>query len=183
MKTCLFAMLALLAPLSFGQQSVPEHSLRVRAGLPQTSAGDELRRGSGRGGEFERSRLRIHALQQRHRSGLWSGGRAVAQVRPERRVPARNRKGTLRLVGGPQRAHRQGRQHLGHRQGSDTVIKFNQAGRVVWVFGRRSESADEEAKPWTYPYPPRLFRWTGCSASRPTLRGTRKATSTSPTDT
>jgi streptogramin lyase len=32
-------------------------------------------------------------------------------------------------------------------KGSDMVIKFNQAGRVTMVFGRRSESADD-AKPW-----------------------------------
>jgi DNA-binding beta-propeller fold protein YncE len=34
------------------------------------------------------------------------------------------------------------------------IIKFNQAGRVVMTFGRRSESADEGAKPWTHPDPP-----------------------------
>jgi ABC-type molybdate transport system substrate-binding protein len=39
-------------------------------------------------------------------------------------------------------------------KGSDLVIKFNQAGRVVWVFGRRSESADDEAKAWEHPDPP-----------------------------
>ncbi len=39
-------------------------------------------------------------------------------------------------------------------KGSDMVIKFNQAGRVVWVFGRRTESADEGAKPWEHPDPP-----------------------------
>jgi hypothetical protein len=39
-------------------------------------------------------------------------------------------------------------------KGSDMVIKFNPAGRVVWVFGRRSEAADEEAKPWGHPKPP-----------------------------
>jgi sugar lactone lactonase YvrE len=38
-------------------------------------------------------------------------------------------------------------------KGSDMVVKFNQAGRVVWVFGRRSESADG-AKPWEHPDPP-----------------------------
>jgi hypothetical protein len=32
-------------------------------------------------------------------------------------------------------------------KGSDMVIKFNQAGRVTMVFGRRSESSDD-AKPW-----------------------------------
>ena len=39
-------------------------------------------------------------------------------------------------------------------KGSDMVSKFNQAGRVVWVFGRRTESADEGAKPWEHPDPP-----------------------------
>src|SRR5271169_6694223 len=38
-------------------------------------------------------------------------------------------------------------------KGSDMVIKFNQAGRVVMVFGRRSESADG-AKPWEHVNPP-----------------------------
>ena len=38
-------------------------------------------------------------------------------------------------------------------KGSDMVIKFNQAGRVVWVFGRRKESA-EEAEPWEHVNPP-----------------------------
>jgi hypothetical protein len=39
-------------------------------------------------------------------------------------------------------------------KGSDMVIKFNQAGRVVMVFGRRAEGADEESKPWGHPDPP-----------------------------
>jgi streptogramin lyase len=47
-------------------------------------------------------------------------------------------------------------------KGSDMVIKFNPAGRVKMVFGRRSESADG-AKPWEHVDPPRpavdgLFR-------------------------
>jgi sugar lactone lactonase YvrE len=39
-------------------------------------------------------------------------------------------------------------------KGSDMVIKFNPAGRVVWVFGRRKESADEDTKPWEHVDPP-----------------------------
>ena len=38
-------------------------------------------------------------------------------------------------------------------KGSDMVIKFNQAGRVQWVFGRRKESADG-AEPWEHVTPP-----------------------------
>jgi hypothetical protein len=39
-------------------------------------------------------------------------------------------------------------------KGSDMVIKFNPAGRVVMVFGRRKEGADEDTKPWSHPNPP-----------------------------
>jgi DNA-binding beta-propeller fold protein YncE len=38
-------------------------------------------------------------------------------------------------------------------KGSDMVIRFNQAGRVQWVFGRRKESADG-AEPWEHVNPP-----------------------------
>ncbi len=38
-------------------------------------------------------------------------------------------------------------------KGSDMVIRFNQAGRVQWVFGRRKESADG-AEPWEHVTPP-----------------------------
>jgi 6-bladed beta-propeller len=48
-------------------------------------------------------------------------------------------------------------------KGSDMVVKFDPAGRVVWVFGRRKESADEDTKAWEHVEPPRpaidgLFR-------------------------
>jgi hypothetical protein len=39
-------------------------------------------------------------------------------------------------------------------KGSDMVVKFNPAGRVVMVFGRRRESADEDTKPWEHVTPP-----------------------------
>ncbi len=39
-------------------------------------------------------------------------------------------------------------------KGSDMIIKFNQAGRVMMVFGRRKESADDESKPWEHVDPP-----------------------------
>jgi hypothetical protein len=39
-------------------------------------------------------------------------------------------------------------------KGSDLVIKFNQAGRVTQVYGRRKESADDETGPWEHPNPP-----------------------------
>jgi sugar lactone lactonase YvrE len=39
-------------------------------------------------------------------------------------------------------------------KGSDMVVKFNQAGRIRMVFGRRKESADDESKPWEAVDPP-----------------------------
>src|ERR1044071_4211908 len=39
-------------------------------------------------------------------------------------------------------------------KGSDMVIKFDQAGRVQMVFGRRKESADAETEPWENVDPP-----------------------------
>ncbi len=38
-------------------------------------------------------------------------------------------------------------------KGSDLVIKFNQAGRVTQVYGRRKESAEEETGPWAHAVP------------------------------
>ena len=39
-------------------------------------------------------------------------------------------------------------------KGSDMIIKFNQAGQVMMVFGRRKESADAETRPWENVDPP-----------------------------
>jgi hypothetical protein len=39
-------------------------------------------------------------------------------------------------------------------KGSDLIVKFNPAGRIQWVFGRRKESAEAHAKPWDHPDPP-----------------------------
>jgi DNA-binding beta-propeller fold protein YncE len=39
-------------------------------------------------------------------------------------------------------------------KGSDMIVKFNPDGRVLWVFGRRKESADEETGPWEHVNPP-----------------------------
>jgi DNA-binding beta-propeller fold protein YncE len=39
-------------------------------------------------------------------------------------------------------------------KGSDMIVKFNPAGRILWVFGRRKESADEDTGPWEHVDPP-----------------------------
>src|SRR5258706_13872723 len=37
---------------------------------------------------------------------------------------------------------------------SAMTVKFDSFGRVLWVFGRRKESAEEETKPWEHVDPP-----------------------------
>lgn len=39
-------------------------------------------------------------------------------------------------------------------KGSDMVVKFDRNGRVLEVYGRRRESADDETKPWEQTSPP-----------------------------
>lgn len=40
-------------------------------------------------------------------------------------------------------------------KGSDMIVKFNPQGRVVMLFGRKKEAADENDGPWTHVKPPR----------------------------
>ena len=39
-------------------------------------------------------------------------------------------------------------------KGTDMIVKFNPAGRVVMVFGRKKEASDEGSEPWKHPNPP-----------------------------
>src|SRR5665213_3881028 len=39
-------------------------------------------------------------------------------------------------------------------KGSDMVVKFNPAGRVAMVWGRKMEASDEDTGPWKHPNPP-----------------------------
>jgi hypothetical protein len=39
-------------------------------------------------------------------------------------------------------------------KGSDMIVKMNPQGRVMMVFGRKSEASDENAHPWEHPKPP-----------------------------
>ena len=39
-------------------------------------------------------------------------------------------------------------------KGSDMIVKLSPAGRVLWVFGRRKESADDDTRAWEHLKPP-----------------------------
>ena len=48
-------------------------------------------------------------------------------------------------------------------KGSDMVVKFNPAGQVTMVFGRKQEASDEGTEPLKHPIL-RCLPWTECSA-------------------
>ena len=101
----------------------------------------------GRRGELEGPRLRVHAIEQRRRSGLcarpprscWSSvRRASSSARSARASTA----GRSRTACASTRTTTSGRS----TKARTWSIKFNQAGRVMMVFGRRKESADAETQ-------------------------------------
>ena len=129
--------------------------VRFGAEFPDAAAGHEFRRGARRGGELQGPRLRVHALEQRRRPGLCAGGGAAARVHRRRPVCRRDRQGPLCLVVRPQRAHRQGRQHLGHRQGlrHDRQVQPGRPRRSGCSAAARNRRT-RTPKPWEHVEPP-----------------------------
>ena len=179
MKALISACLILLAASGVGAAERAGNPVRLGPRLSQTSSRHEFRRGSGRGGEFEGPRLCIHALEQRHGPAYGAAAAQLLEFDPNGKF--------LREIGKGLYAW-----SLAHSvridkddniwaidKGSDMIVKFNPAGRVVWVFGRRKESADGD-RALGHVNPP-LPPVDGRSVSRPTSPGTRRATSTSPT--
>ena len=154
MKTCLFALFGLLlAPLSFAQQNVPE--------IPFDSVPDffKLPEGMNFGevpGVAVDSKGRIYVFTRSNSAFGPAYAATAAQL-----LEFSPKGEFLREIGkglyGWSFAHTvridKDDNIWAVDKGSDMIIKFNQAGRVLWVFGRRKESADD-AKPWGHPNPP-----------------------------
>src|ERR1700680_3464293 len=153
MKTCVFALFVLLAPLSFSQQSVPE--------IPFDSVPEFLKLPPGMNfgevpGVAVNSRGHVFVFTRSNSAGGPAYGPAAAQL-----LEFGPNGEFLREIGKGLYAWSEAHTVRIDKddniwaidKGSDMVIKFNQAGRVVWVFGRRQESADD-AKPLGHPDPP-----------------------------
>jgi sugar lactone lactonase YvrE len=154
MKTGLFALLVLLAVPSFAQQSVPE--------IPFDSVPEFLKLPAGMNfgevpGVAVNSRGNVFVFTRSNSANGPAFAPAAAQL-----LEFGPRGEFIREIGkglyGWSAAHtvRVDRDDniWAVDKGSDMVIKFNPAGRVVMVFGRRQESADEETKPWEHVNPP-----------------------------
>ena len=154
MKTCLLALFVLLAPASFAQQTVPD--------IPFESVPDFLALPAGMNfgevsGVAVNSRGHVFVLTRSNSAGGPAYAPAAAQL-----LEFGPKGGFVREIGkglyGWSFAHTvrldKDDNIWAVDKGSDMVIKFNPAGRVVMVFGRRRESADEDTRPWEHATPP-----------------------------
>jgi sugar lactone lactonase YvrE len=154
MRTCILTLLIFLfAPLSYGQQNVPE--------IPFDSVPDFLKLPAGLNfgevpGVAVNSKGHIFVFTRSNSAGGPAYGPAAAQL-----LEFGPRGEFLREIGKGLYAWAEAHTVRIDKEdniwaidkGSDMVIKFNPAGRVLMTFGRRLESADG-AKPWEHVEPP-----------------------------
>src|SRR5436305_11309161 len=154
MRSCSFALLVLLASPSLGQQTVPE--------IPFDSVPDFLKLPPGMNfgevpGVAVNSKGHVFVFTRSNSAGGPAYGAAAAQL-----LEFGAKGEFLREIGKGLYAWSEAHSVRIDKddniwaidKGSDMVIKFNPADRVVWVFGRKAEAADEGAKPWGHPMPP-----------------------------
>jgi DNA-binding beta-propeller fold protein YncE len=154
MKICLFAIFLLLAPLSFPQQSVPEIPFDSVPDFPKLPLGMNFGEVPG---VAVNSKGHVFVFTRSNSAGGPAYGAAAAQL-----LEFGPKGEFLREIGKGLYAWSEAHSVRIDRddniwaidKGSDMIIKFNQAGRVMMVFGRRKEAADEGAKPWEHPDPP-----------------------------
>src|SRR5579863_4597362 len=145
MNTC--CLVALLASLSFGQQSVPE--------IPFDSVAEFLKLPAGMNfgevpGVAVNSKSHVFVFTRSNSALGPAYGAAAAQL-----FEFGPKGEFLREIGKGLYAWSEAHSVRIDKEdniwaidkGSDMIVKFNPAGRVVWVFGRRKESADEDTKP------------------------------------
>jgi hypothetical protein len=163
MKSTLFACLVFLATPAFAQQNVPELAFDSVPDYPKLPKGMNFGEVPG---VAVNSKGHVYVFTRSNSAGGPAYGPAAAQLLefdPSGEFVGEIGKGLY----GWSFAHtvRIDRDDniWAVDKGSDMIVKFNPAGRVLWVFGRRTESASTEAHPWARVTPPRphaegLFR-------------------------
>src|SRR5271156_988348 len=154
MKTCLFVFLVLLTPLASAQQSVPEiqfESVPNFLKLPRGMNFGEVP------GVAVNSKGHVFVFTRSNSANGPAYGASAAQLLefgPKGEFLGEVGKGLYAWSEAHSVRIDKDDNIWAIDKGSDMIIKFNQAGRVVWVFGRKAEAADEETKPWGHPMPP-----------------------------
>jgi streptogramin lyase len=154
MKTCLFALFVLLAAPSFAQQPAPE--------IPFDSVPDFFKLPAGMNfgevsGVAVNSKGHVFVFTRSNSAGGPAFAPTAAQL-----LEFGPKGEFLREIGKGLYAWSFAHTVRIDRddniwavdKGSDMIVKFNQAGRVVMTFGRRKESADDGTKPWEHVTPP-----------------------------
>src|SRR5579859_5615048 len=154
MKTCLPTLFAVLAPLLLGQQNVPEISF--------DSVPDFLKLPPGMNfgevpGVAVNSKGHVFVFTRSNSANGPAYGASAAQL-----LEFGPKGEFLREIGKGLYAWSEAHTVRIDKndniwaidKGSDMVIQFNPAGRVIATFGRRSESADEGTRPWGRVDPP-----------------------------
>src|SRR5689334_6889231 len=155
MKTCVFALCALLAAApSFGQNAVPEIAFDSIPDFFKLPAGMNFGEVPG---VAVNSKGHVFVFTRSNSANGPAYGAAAAQLLefgPNGEFVREIGKGLYAWSEAHSVRIDKDDNIWAIDKGSDMVIKFNPAGRVVWVFGRRAEGADEGAKPWEHPDPP-----------------------------
>jgi streptogramin lyase len=154
MKTCLFALFVLLAAPSFAQQSAPD--------IPFDSVPDFLKLPTGMNfGEISgvavNSRGHVFVFTRSNSAGGPAYAPTAAQLLefgPKGEFVREIGKGLYAWSFAHTVRIDKDDNIWAVDKGSDMIIKFNQAGRVMMTFGRRKESAEAETKPWEHVDPP-----------------------------
>src|SRR5579864_3060221 len=154
MKTLLFASLLLFAAPAFAQQSVPE--------IPFDSVADFLKLPPGMNfgevpGVAVDSKGHVYVFTRTNSANGPAYGASAAQLLefgPTGEFVREIGKGLYAWSEAHTVRIDKDDNIWAIDKGSDMVIRFNPEGRVVMVFGRRAESADEGSKPWAHPEPP-----------------------------
>src|SRR6202171_4180458 len=154
MKTCLFALFVLLTPLSFAQQSVPE--------IPFDSVPDFLKLPPGMNfgevpGVAVNSKGHVFVFTRSNSAGGPAFAPTAAQLLefgPGGELLGEVGKGLYAWSFAHSVRIDKDDNIWAIDKGSDMIVKFNQAGRVMMVFGRRKESADHDTQPWDNVDPP-----------------------------
>jgi hypothetical protein len=154
MKSFVVVLFLLFATLTFAQQSVPEISFKSIANFLQLPPGANFGEVAG---VAVNSKGHVFVFTRSNSANGPAYGAAAAQL-----LEFGSKGEFLREIGKGLYAWSEAHSVRIDKddniwaidKGSDMVIKFNQQGRVVWVFGRRKEGADEDAKPWEHPDPP-----------------------------
>jgi DNA-binding beta-propeller fold protein YncE len=153
MKTCLLALCMMLAPLAYAQQTVPAiqfDSVPDFLKLPPGTNFGEVP------GVAVDSKGHIYVFTRANVTGGPAFGAAAAQLLefgPKGEFMREIGKGLYAWSEAHSVRIDKDDNIWAIDKGSDMVIKFNQEGRVVWVFGRKKEAADG-AIPWGHPNPP-----------------------------